>query len=155
MTAVHAGTGDQSFIQLLFSGSDSWGCICARLAGWREGRWDTRPASPRSNVETTTWAWLSTKIQWSRAASMTPTATGSKVLQQYYVLRQRNIHPADRSAEIILRVLLFNSFRFNLLGLWIQFYRTQCEVLKLEPKNSIRAKYYIIIYILFFTTICT
>jgi len=66
-----------------FSGPDSWGCTCVSPAGWRGGRWVTRPASPPSGVETTTWAWCSTRSPWTRAASTTPTASGSEVLRQH------------------------------------------------------------------------
>ena len=74
---------------------DSWGCICAWLAGWRGGRWDTRPATLRSSVETATWAWWSIKNLWTRAASTTPTATGSKVLWQHSLCVQTALQSSE------------------------------------------------------------
>lgn len=55
--AVPAWTCGHISLLLPLSGPDSWECICAWPAGCREERWDTRPDSPQSSVETTMSAW--------------------------------------------------------------------------------------------------
>lgn len=110
---------------IVFFGPDSWGCICVWPAGWRGGRWDTRPASHRSDVETIMWVWFSTETLWTRAANTTLTATGSKVLWQHnlYVQTQAGLWKyipvcfvsGDFSFWTVCVVKCFNLLLLNLL----------------------------------------